>query len=77
MKKDKNTNNDLQNTTHIQLKIFKLKIFKYNTKTTKNLGVKSGSPERWVVPVPHVAPVKFLLLKTRWQVINEERAGLW
>jgi hypothetical protein len=39
MKKDKKTNNDLQITTHIQLKIFKLKIFKYNTKTTKNWGL--------------------------------------
>ena len=36
--------------------------------------MNSGAPEGYVVPSPHVAPV---MLQIGWQVMNEERHGLW
>ena len=53
-KKNKTTNNDLQNIAH------KTKDRVTRTPRTKNLGGNSGAPEELAVPAPLVAPVVLL-----------------
>ena len=52
MKKDKRTNNDLQNITH--------KTKDRVTRTPLKQGMDSGAPEGSAVPAPLVAPVVLL-----------------
>jgi hypothetical protein len=70
MKKDKRPKSDLQNTTQ-----------KKQDRTTRtslnNRGVNSGAPKGLAVPSPHVTPVLLLHLQTRWEVLNEEKTGIW
>jgi hypothetical protein len=53
-KKDKRTNNDIQNITQ--------KTKDRATRASLKTRLNSGAPETWAVPVSHVAPVVVLLL---------------
>ena len=57
------------------------KLYTENQKLSNANPTKTGRELRCsgrvAVPAPHVAPVMLLLLQTRWQVMNEERTGLW
>jgi len=68
-KKDRRTNNDLQYITQ--------NTKDWTTGIPQNPELSSGAPGGWVVPVLYVTPVVLFLLQTRWEVINEERVGLW
>jgi hypothetical protein len=79
-KKDKRSNNDLQNITQeIKDRTTRTPLItggevRCSGRTSSSCpGVKSGALEGLATPVPHIAPVLLLLPQTRRQVMNEER----